>query len=224
MKSHRFAKVLLAAALVSASSQIARAQLFITEIHSTGNSNGTYANDWFELTNFGSSPVSLTGWRMNDDTATFASGVALTGVASIAAGQSIVFVENLSGSVETAFKNAWFGPSAPSSFVIGGYSGAGVGLSNGGDAVTVFNGSGSLVASVTFGSATVGRTFDNFSGAGTVSLLSSVGINGAFTSFNGAEIGSPGFAPIPEPSSYALFAGVVALGVAAFRRKLATGG
>ena len=48
--------------------------------------------DWFELTNVGTTKVDLTGWRMNDNHASFASSVPLEGVTSLAPGHSAVFV------------------------------------------------------------------------------------------------------------------------------------
>jgi hypothetical protein len=50
-----------------------------------------------------------------------------------------------------------------------------------------------------------GTTFDNSSGVnnGAISILSVIGMNGAFTSVTGSEIGSPGVIAtvVPEPAS-----------------------
>ncbi len=57
----------------------------------------------------------------------------INGVTSIPAGQSAIFVEG-TASTATAFTTAWFGASPPSGFLIGSYTGSGVGLSH--DAAT----------------------------------------------------------------------------------------
>jgi hypothetical protein len=100
---------------------------------------------------------------------------------------------------------------------IGTYTGSGVGLSTGGDAVNVFDGSGPLpvlLARLDFGASTVGLTFDNAAGLNNVthSTLSSLGVNGAFNSTvntTGAisvlDIGSPG--AMLEPATLAMLLG-----------------
>ena len=195
-----------------------KAQIIITEVDPTGSSTGTssYNADWFELTNYGTSSVSLTGWKMDDNSNSFSLAVPITGPGSIAAGQSIVFVEDTSATSDTAlnaaFETAWFGNSTtkvPAGFTIGNYGGSGVGLSSTSDAVNIFNASGVLQAGVTFGASTSNVTFDNsvakITNTGTtdglISTLSVSGHNGAFTDAAG-EIGSPG--AVPEPSSWAL--------------------
>jgi hypothetical protein len=115
----------------------------------------------------------------------------MSGVASIAPGESVIFLEtdNLAAAAAT-FRATWFGTTPPARPQIGSYSGSGVGLSTGGDAVNVYNAAGALQASVTFGaSAAPFATFDNAS----ISQLSIAGANGAFVTLNGTnEIGSPG--------------------------------
>lgn len=221
---------LVAAALSLGSSVFASSTLKITEVHSTGSSNSTYQADWFELTNFGSTSVDLTGWRMDDNSGSFAGGsVALRGVSSIAPGQSIVFLEGGSSSsgdatLGSAFKSAWFGSNVPSTLTLGFYGGSGVGLSASSDQVNVYNSSNATpVAAVWFGSATSGFTFDNLAGLDGVTTqltqLSVLGVNGAFKSVTGNEVGSPG--QIPEPSTYAAIVGAVALAFSAYRRQRA---
>jgi uncharacterized protein YjiK len=175
----------------------------ITEVSPTSSSNGTYGADWWELTNVGSTPVDLTGWKMDDESNALANAVALNGVSSIAPGQSVVFVEGDSTKA-AAFETAWFGSSVPAGFQIGTYSGSGVGLGSGGDQVNLFDGSGARVTGVSFGAATTGFTFDNAAGLGstgrppqTISTLSVAGVNGAFKA--GAETGSPGTITSPPP-------------------------
>lgn len=218
---------LLAAAFLAVGCLSARAQsVLITEVHSAGSGNGTYAADWFELTNVGSNVVSVTGWTMDDNTNLVANSVALRGVASLNPGQSAVFIEAANGTTDAnnqaAFKTAWFGSSVPAGLLLGGYSGSSVGLSTTTDAVNIFNPIGMLVTRVDFNAATANRTFDN-SALGnnvTISTLSTVGVNGAFLSADGKEIGSPGLAAIPEPSAYAGMLGLAVLGATScFRRR-----
>ncbi len=199
------------------------AQLVISEVSPTSSANSTYKADWFELRNDGASILDITGWKMDDNSASFASAVALRGVTSIDPGQVVVFVEgDATGTGDAAlavsYENAWFGSSVPSGFTLGFYGGSGVGLGSGGDEVNIYDGSGTLQAAVSFGSATTGVSFDNSAGlSGTISQLSVAGVNGAFTSNTGSEIGSPGVAPVPEPSTFAL-AGLGLATIVFFRR------
>jgi hypothetical protein len=189
------------------------ADIIVSEFHPTGSSNGSYAADWIELTNTGTSSVDLVGWRFDDNSNSFASSLELTGVASLAAGQSAVFIEGNTGTA-TAFTTAWFGANVPVGFTIGAYSGSGIGLGSGGDAINIYNAAGVLITNVTFGAATTGVTFDNSAGlTGPVTQLSVVGVNGAFNSVAGGEIGSPGFAnvaAVPEPTTGVLVAAALA--------------
>jgi hypothetical protein len=112
----------------------------------------------------------------------------MTGVPSIAPGESAIFTE---GEHSAAFKSAWFGANVPAGFQIGSYSGSGVGLSTDGDGVFLFDSFGRRVTGVSFGASTSGFTFDNAAGAATVAQLSAAGVNGAFKS-SANEVGSPG--------------------------------
>lgn len=208
----------------------AHAQIIITEVDTNG-SSASYGADWFELTNEGSISVSLAGWKMDDSSNAFATAVPMSGVSSLAPGQSAVFLETSSASTLTSFSTAWFGANPPANLLLGMYSGSGVGLSNNGDGVSVFNSSGVLQAGVSFGSASSTKTFDNSvaqitnsgTNQGAISTLSAIGTNGAFTSNTGSEIGSPGTVgavAVPEPSSYALSALVaMVFGLCVWRRK-----
>ena len=215
----------------------AKAQIIITEVDASGsaaNNNGFnngYNQDWFELTNEGTSAVSLTGFKMDDSHDSASAAVALTGVSSIAAGQSVVFIEDTgstAATVDAAFEQSWFGSNVPAGLTIGNYGGGSVGLSQSGDAVNIYNSSGVLQAGVQFGTSTAGVSFDNSvakldgtTGTGsadpTLSTLSAVGTDGAFLSPEGQEIGSPG--AVPEPKSLVLGAIAAALLVLQLRRK-----
>lgn len=177
----------------------APASLVISEVAPWASGNSPVGADWFEVTNTGTTAVDITGWRMDDSSNSFAASVALNGVTSIAPGESVIFLESAApATVVDSFRTLWFGTNAPTNLQIGTYSGSGVGLGTGGDAVNLFNAGGTLQASVTFGASPAGPsfpTFDNAAGLNntTISQLSAVGTNGAFVAAESAnEIGSPG--------------------------------
>ncbi len=256
-------KSLMLAAMVTATVALAdnaSAQVVISEVDPYGSSSSSgYSADWFELTNTGTAAVDITGWTMLDNhaasnTATpYATGAtisignltganktfgaaALTTVtgSSIAAGQSVIFLESsasasASSTIITNFENAWFGSKVPAGLSFGTYNdGTNYGLSQTADMVNIFNGSSktsTLMASVAIGadSGSPMATFDNAAGLNNTTLTqkSVVGVNGAFLSTTGLEIGSPGvIAAVPEPETYSLMLiGFGLTGFIAARRK-----
>jgi Lamin Tail Domain len=253
----KFYAALVAGALVTAAHG-ASASVVITEVDPFG-SNGSdgYSADWFELTNTGTSSVSLAGWTMVDNhaasnsTTPYAAGATISianvstskpaaaltlanGSTTLAAGQSAIFLESPnSGAASTAlissFETAWFGTNTPANLLVGTYndaSAANFGLSQSGDMVNVFNGStgsATLEASVAFGNdagSPIG-TFENDTGLNNTTLAtqSVAGVDGAFVSASGLEVGSPGtISAVPLPDSVILLlSGLGALVVFGFR-------
>ncbi|RYD64361.1 MAG: hypothetical protein EOP83_09950, partial [Verrucomicrobiaceae bacterium] len=169
----------------------------VTEVAPWSSGNSAVGADWFELTNTGSTAVDITGWKMYDSSGGFGSAGLLNGVTSIAPGESVIFVDG--ATKPTDFRANWFGANPPSGLQVGYYTGPG--LSTGGDAVTIYDPTGLVMASVTFGAATPVPgpylTFDNTAGldAMAITALSGIGQNNAFYSAaTNNEIGSPGLA------------------------------
>lgn len=214
-------KMMLIVSAIALAAASSRAGVVISEVHSTGSSS-SYACDFFELTNTGAASVDIAGWKMDDNSNSYDAAVALTDVTSIAPGQSVVFIEGDATDV-AAFETAWFGSNVPAGFAIGCYTGSGIGLSSNGDSVNIFDADKNLVTAVSFGSGSLGVSFDNAAGAGgtvlpypMLSTLSVAGVNGAFLSAIG-EIGSPGV--VPEPSSIALLIALAATMLVGFAGK-----
>lgn len=174
------------------------ATVSISEVAPWSSSNSLVGADWFEVTNNGNTALDITGWKIDDGSKSFAAALALNGITSIAPGESVIFLETSasnSASVIANFKSAWFGTNVPANLQVGSYTGSGAGLSTGGDEVNLFDASGNLKSNVIFGVATTNKTFNNAAGLTntTISTLSQVGINDAFTAINDAnQIGSPG--------------------------------
>jgi hypothetical protein len=197
----------------------ASASIRITEAMSSSGSGGT--NDWFEITNYGSSAVDITGWRMDDNSFAFGNSVLLNGISTIGAGETVIFVENSSVWDEGAFRSFWGGLSGVQ---VGYYNGAGEGVSfsSTGDGVVLFNATGTeTTARATFGLATAGSSFYFNLAPNNVGIVSTVGTIGTQLTFattgSVVNIGSLGTAiGIPAPGAVALI-GIA--GISARRRR-----
>src|SRR5262245_48595658 len=162
---HAVRNTLLAAstALLAAAAVPSHSAILITEVAPWSSGNGPVGADWFELTNRGPAAVTITGWKMDDNSNSSGAAVALNGITSIGAGESVIFLESSSpATIAATFKNAWFGSNPPAGLQIGTYSGSGVGLSTDGDAVNIYNGSNVLQARVTFGASDTTAPFQTF--------------------------------------------------------------
>ncbi|WP_265594706.1 lamin tail domain-containing protein [Haloferula sp. BvORR071] len=178
-------------------------EIIISEVASWASSNSPAAADWFELTNLGARPVILSGWKVDDSSASPLGGaLGLNGVPELAPGESAVFLEATSPTTAPAtistFKRTWFGSNPPAGLQVGYYSGLNIGLSSSADQVNLYDPTNQLRASVYFSVAdnvSPFSTFDNAAGidAAFISALSVPGTHGAFIAQNdAAEIGSPG--------------------------------
>jgi PEP-CTERM putative exosortase interaction domain len=213
--------VLVAAVLLS---RPTHAALVITEVmsssaHGSGSNNG----DWFELTNTGPVAVDITGWSWDDDSMIPGSAF-FGGLTSIAAGQSIIISEEPIGS-EAQWSASW-GITGVTVLTLGGSNFRNFGAN--GDAIYIFDANDNLVTSVSFGVATQGHSFQ-WDMSGEYLGTAVVGEYGAFRAVSngevppgpGIDVGSPGFALVPEPSTIALLALTLGAGVlAGFRRPL----
>lgn len=212
MKKTLLFKCFIALALVGFTANWSNAQVRITEAMSnSGSSSAGATNDWFELTNLGTTAIDITGWKMDDSSYALANAVALSGVTSIPAGKSVIFLETDNPTTDiSAFKTFW--GTSLDAVSIGYYpsSGKGVGLSSSGDGVIIFDASGTEINRVTVPAATTGSSFywiykaDATYTVQTSNAVSSVGsISGVsanqvtITSLNAlANVGSPGTAVV----------------------------
>jgi hypothetical protein len=239
MRCFRFLLAAVAVAILASTPAMAQiSTLRITEVMSSSGAGGTA--DWWEATNYGGSAVDITGWRVDDSTFDFNVSVALNGITSINAGESVAFLETNTldsatvANLISSFRTFWGG--SGTSAQIGYYAGSGIGFSSNGDGVVMFSGTGAeTTPRVTFGAATAGSTFyyaydaagDPTTSPNTNAVVSTVGTLDGQITFASAttvpqNIGSPGTAAVvPEPSSVALIGcGVsVAAWIAKRRRK-----
>ena len=210
MKS--LSSLLITTALVAISSS-ALADLRITEVMSSSAGTPTATGDFFEVTNYGSSAVSMSGWKMDDNSFAIGTAVALSGISSIGAGESVIFIESAAGAAVSSFKTFWGGLTGVQ---VGYYSGSGVSLSSSGDGVVIFDAAAAEVTRVSFPAATAGKTFywgynpitgvvdpsynGNVSAVGTIGAQVTVTSNGDTGSL-GTAIGT---AAVPTPGAVAL--------------------
>jgi len=211
----------------------ASGQLVITEAMSNSANPGGAANgDWWELTNTGASTVNLNGYYWDDDGPSGNDGALFPNI-NILAGESLVIIDEGSGNVAD-FVAAWGGGFTAISRDDFSGSDPFSGLSAGGDQIQLWDadpnvGSANLLAEVldtgNQGAPNAGFTFA-WDTAGNSLGRSAVGVDGAFLAPGdgdggspGNDVGSPGFAPVPEPETFGALAGVLALGFAALRRR-----
>ena len=113
---------LLSIAAAAIAANVSVANIRITEVMSSSNGGGTPTPDFFEITNYGSSAVTLTGWKMDDNSFLIGSAVALSGITSIGAGETVVFIESAAGAAVSSFRS-FRGYDADSGVVDSSYNG-----------------------------------------------------------------------------------------------------
>jgi hypothetical protein len=197
-----FCVVAMAAAILLGCVRPAACQLAITEVMSSAsrtlgtNSSLTSLSDYWELTNFGTEPIDLNGYRWNDNLGgLYGNDVKSLDGLGIAPGESILFVQadglltNALGFLE------WWGNSLPPNLQIVIYDGNG--LSGNGDGIRLWGpnatGNADVIDSVDFGTASRGQSFTYEPATGVFGKLSVEGVDGAFKAATRDDVGSPGF-------------------------------
>jgi hypothetical protein len=160
--------------------------------------NGFGAEDWWELTSFSPVPISLTGWRVDDNSANLGVAITITNAnLVIQPGESIVFVERLT---PDQFRTWWGTNELPAGLKIISYTGSGIGLSSAGDGLRLWNAvataNGDTIAAVDFPAGEPGVSFSYDPDTGVFGALSIDGVNGVYqapgTLVGVTELGSPG--------------------------------
>lgn len=178
-----------------------QAQLAITEVMSSAANTKAGVSvpqnsDFWELTNFGTNTLDLTGYKFNDDGGFLTARPEPFEGLSIGPGESVLFVRNDVNATEAAVRE-WWGSGLPAATQIRFY--AAPGFSSGGDAVSVWDAAGALVDSVQYGAATRGRSFTYDAVTGLFGTLSANGIRGAWKAETADDEGSPGVNAGPVP-------------------------
>jgi hypothetical protein len=187
---------------------LTRPALRITEAQSSENSSsGVPTADWWELTSFESESVDLSGYRFNDSNGGLSDPYTIPDGVTIAPGESMVWVEDLT---PAQFRVWWGATNLPVSLQIVTYHGSGLALSAAGDSVQLWDNlttdPNDTVARADFGPATTGVTFSYDPATGQFGTLSQVNVNGAFRAPITGDVGSPGRIRQPPPTPQLTFA------------------
>src|SRR3954470_3769292 len=201
MKTKKIFLTLITISVLTA--PFALAQLAITEAMSSestnlGPSSVTAGPDFWELTNFGTNSLDLSGYVFNDADATRggdADSTTLSGVV-IGPGESIILVQSGVTSVQTRddFINWWGAANLPTNLQVLFYTGNG--LSGSGDSIVLWaptaTSDSDFVDRVDFGEALRGHSFTYNPTNGLFGSISSNAVGGAFKAVTSDDEGSPG--------------------------------
>lgn len=203
---HTFLTAAVAIAVALGASLHTQAAVYITEWMYSGTDG-----EFIEFTNTGTVPVDLTGWSYSDSART-PGHVDLSAFGTLAGGQSVI----LTDVAEAAFHTAW---NLDSTVKVIGENTINLGRR---DEINLYDVSGALMDRLTYADdgAAGGPRTQNTSGVttpgnygkndATLWALSVTGVDGAVTSVGG-DVGSPGTAPVPEPSVSLLALGAISL-------------
>lgn len=193
---------------IVAGMSVGHSQLAITEIMSSASTNLDAAvvlpnADFWELSNFGTSPVDLNGYKWNDNAGGLIGGDPTPfNSLTIEPGESIIFFQFTDpGATNAELFRAWWGlPETVRCFPY-----LGNGLSSTGDGVVLWGPSavddGDYVDRIDFLEAVRGHSFvyDPASGLFGPGYASTNGVNGAFKAITADDVGSPGTTTGPLP-------------------------
>jgi plastocyanin/predicted extracellular nuclease len=147
--------------------------------------------DWFEITNYGSTTVDLTGFSFDDDSEV--PGTVTFGNVTVAPNEAIVVWRGVSAN-EAAFLSAWrMTTSNPQVISSDELTGSFPNLGQGGDMVVLYDTNSTMpmeVCKASFGSASAGLSLE-FDTTCTFAQNAQDGMRGAYTS-NKGDVGSPG--------------------------------
>ena len=165
--------------------------LVITEVMSSEAKGSVSTSDWWELSNLGNFAVNLNGYRFDDDHDSFSDADTITNHVTIAPGESIVLVEDMT---PQAFRAWWGTQNLSPSLQILTYPT--IGFSSSSDSIYLWNAAATtvtdVVASVAFSTAARGVSFGYDPAANVFGALSAPGQNGAFVAAGNGDVGSPG--------------------------------
>ena len=164
--------------------------LAITEVMASSNDANTSVNeDWFEITNYGSTAVDLAGFSWDDNS--YAAGTVVFPSITVAPGEAIV-VAQIDAANEAAFRATWNLGAWVQILVNEDFATAQPGFSANGDGVALFDSSATPIeiCRAEYSAALAGFSVE-YDTACTYLGNAAVGVRGAYTS-TGGDVGSPG--------------------------------
>lgn len=159
--------------------------------------------DWFELTNYDTTAIDLTGWRFSDQPS-FARAFVITNTLLLQPGESAVFAERLD---ERLFGAWWGHDNLPVGLKFCTYSGFGLGYL--GEQLFLWNAAAidphDSLATVSWATTTLGVSFEcerwcdpeGYGCLDEATIESVAGLHGAFRAVGGMDVGSPGYVANP---------------------------